>query len=151
LAAVQSLLRFELPTAEERGRADQRAQTVALSCLIEMHRHGTTDAGDSRDLHDVTSLVMEQHGRRFSPNLFRALLKAIPIFPTGCLVELSSGDLARVVSQNEDNPFRPRVEITASASGEDLGERRIIDLARVPFLHVRNRVSGRTVPQRVAV
>jgi hypothetical protein len=57
-------------------------------------------------------------------------------------VELSSGDLARVVSLNEDNHFRPRVEITASAGGQDPGERRVIDLARAPFLHIRHRVKG---------
>lgn len=148
--SVHHLVRFDLPSTEERAQADQRAQIVALACLVELHRHGT---GESRpnDLHDVTSLVMEQHGRRFGPTLFRALLKAIPIFPIGCLVELSSGDLARVVSLNEDNHFRPRVEITASASREDQGERRVIDLARAPFLHIRHRVTGAVPTEQVAV
>ena len=148
--SVHHLVRFDMPSAEDRTRADQRAQVVALACLVELHRHGP---GEPRpiDLHDVTSLVMEQHGRRFSPTLFRALLKAIPIFPIGCLVELSSGDLARVVSLNEDNHFRPRVEITASSAEEEQGERRVIDLARAPFLHIRQRVSGAMPAARVAV
>jgi hypothetical protein len=148
--SVHCLLRFDLPSAEERARADQRAQVVALACLVDLHRHNVAESR-SVDLHDVTSLVMEQHGRRFSPTLFRALLKAIPIFPIGCLVELSSGDLARVVSLNEDNHFRPRVEITASSTGEEQGERRVIDLARAPFLHIRQRVSGTVAAARVAV
>jgi hypothetical protein len=147
--SVHRLVRFDLPTAEERAAADVRAQVVALACLVELHRHGPGN-GMPIDLHDVTSLVMEQHGRRFSPTLFRALLKAVPIFPIGCLVELSSGDLARVVTLNEDNHFRPRVEITASSSGEEHGDRRVIDLARAPFLHIRHRV-GAGVPERVAV
>jgi hypothetical protein len=86
----------------------------------------------------VTSLVMAQHGQRFSPLLFRALLRAVPIFPIGCLVELSSGDVARVVTQNEENHFRPRVEIASGAVG---AERRVVDLARAPFLHIRHRVA----------
>jgi hypothetical protein len=142
---VHGLLRFDLPTPSERSRADTAAQVVALASLLEMHTHGSDDRPES-DLHDVTSLVMEQHGRRFSPALFRALLKAIPIFPIGALVELSSGDLACVVSLNEDNHFRPRVEITASAGGHDPGERRVIDLARAPFLHIRHRVKGAGAP-----
>jgi hypothetical protein len=148
--SVHRLVRFDLPSAEERTRADQRAQVVALACLVELHRHGSAE-NQPLDLHDVTSLVMEQHGRRFNPALFRALLKAIPIFPIGCLVELSSGDLARVVSLNEDNHFRPRVEITASSAGEEQGERRVIDLARAPFLHIRHRVAGARPAARVAV
>ncbi len=148
--SVHLLLKFDLPSPEERARADHRAQVVALASLVDLHLRGS---GENRpaDLHDVTSLVMEQHGRRFSPTLFRALLKALPIFPIGSLVELSSGDLARVVSLNEDNHFRPRVEITASASGQEQGERRVIDLARAPFLHIRHRVGAAMPADRVAV
>ncbi len=148
--SVHRLVRFDLPSAEDRAAADLRAQIVALACVVELHRH-RQDESLPIDLHDVTSLVMEQHGRRFSPTLFRALLKALPIFPIGCLVELSSGDLARIVSLNEDNHFRPRVEITASASGGEHGERRVIDLARAPFLHIRQRVNSPTPEARVAV
>lgn len=150
IRAVHGLLKFELPTAEERTRADARVQVVALASLLDLHSHGSGDRPPA-DLHDVTSLVMEQHGRRFSPALFRALLKTIPIFPIGALVELSSGDLARVVSLNEDNHFRPRVEITASVSGQEPGERRVIDLARAPFLHIRHRVTGDMPAVKVAV
>ena len=53
-------------------------------------------------------------------------------------MELSSGDVARVVTQNEENHFRPRVEI---ASGTVGAERRVVDLARAPFLHIRHRVT----------
>ena len=148
--AVHLLLKFDVPSAQQRARADMRAQVVALAALVELHRHGP-DEKRPADLHDVTSRVMEQHGRRFSPVLFRALLKALPIFPIGSLVELSSGDLARVVSLNEDNHFRPRVEITAPASGQEQGERRVIDLARAPFLHIRHRVTGVVPAPRVAV
>ncbi|PYS96761.1 MAG: hypothetical protein DMF50_03190 [Acidobacteria bacterium] len=125
---VHALLRFDPPAAAERARADLRAQVVALASLV--------------DLHFQAQAVMEQHGRRFNPSLFRALLRAIPIFPIGALVELSSGDLARIVSLNEDNHFRPRVEIAAATGAEGLAERRVVDLARAPFLHIRQRVSG---------
>jgi hypothetical protein len=138
---VHGLLRLNPPPPAERGRLDPRAQAVALASLIDMHFHAPPE-GRPTDLHDVTPLVMEQHGRRFAPALFRALLRAIPVFPIGSLVELSSGDLARVVSQNEDNHFRPRVEIAAAASAEGLGEKRVVDLARAPFLHIRQRVAG---------
>jgi hypothetical protein len=150
IRAVHGLLRFDLPTPQERARADTSAQVVALSSLLDLHSHGSGDRPPA-DLHDVTSLVMEQHGRRFPPALFRALLRAIPIFPIGALVELSSGDLARVVSLNEDNHFRPRVEIIASASGQEPGERRVIDLARAPFLHIRHRVTAAAPSVREAV
>jgi hypothetical protein len=141
IVQVHALLGFDTPTVQGRARSDGRVQVVALAALIDLLFHGPRTE-THHDLNDITSIVMEQHGRRFNPALFRALLRAIPIFPIGALVELSSGDLARVVSLNEDNHFRPRVEISTASGGEGLAERRIVDLARAPFLHIRQRVSG---------
>jgi hypothetical protein len=136
IAEVRALLDPALPSTE-RSRADLRIQAVALAALAErLHQQGRERG---LDLHDVTSLVMAQHGQRFSPLLFRALLRAVPIYPIGCLVELSSGDVARVVTQNEENHFRPRVEIASAGGGT---ERRVVDLARAPFLHIRHRVAA---------
>jgi len=44
-----------------------------------------------------------------------------------------------------------RRKISAAADGRDQGERRVIDLARAPFLHIRHRVTGAVPAQRVAV
>ena len=127
--------------AADRTPADLRSQAVALAALI--HRAYQEGQAKGLDLHDITSHMMVEHGRSFSPLLFRALLRAIPVFPIGCLVELSSGDLARVVSQNDENHFRPRVEITAPRGGGPVvGEARVVDLARAPFLHIRHRVGS---------
>ena len=136
LAEVRLLLDAVAPSTE-RSRSDLRLQAVALAALA--HRMHESGLARGLDLHDVTSLVMAQHGQRFSPLLFRALLRVVPIFPIGCLVELSSGDVARVVTQNEENHFRPRVEIASGAPG---AERRVVDLARAPFLHIRHRVAA---------
>jgi len=134
VADVQAVL-GPLTPASERGRTDLRSQAVALASLIDLTYH----ASPAADLHEVSSLVMARHGQRFSPLLFRALLRAIPIFPIGCFVELSSGDIARVVALNHENHFRPRVEIASSSGGS--AERRVVDLARAPFLHIRQRVA----------
>ncbi|HUD71473.1 MAG TPA: hypothetical protein VMQ62_05885, partial [Dongiaceae bacterium] len=136
---VQALLASAPPAPAERGRADLRVQAVALAAIL----HRTWHDGHARgiDLPDVTSAVMAAHGQRFGALLFRGLLRAIPIFPVGCQVELSSGDLARVVAQNDDNHFRPRVEITTSP-GRSGAERRVVDLSRAPFLHIRHRIGA---------
>jgi hypothetical protein len=139
IAQVHATLRFD-KSAADRPRIDLRAQTVALASLIDLTFHGPQEQRPS-DLHEVTSLLMAQQGMRFAPVLFRALLLTIPIFPVGAYVELSSGDLARVVSLNENNHFRPRVELT-TGSADPAAERRIVDLARAPFLHIRQRVAG---------
>ncbi|MCZ6696570.1 MAG: hypothetical protein O7A63_08535 [Acidobacteria bacterium] len=139
IVRVQALLGFDPPPQEMRGRADYRPQAVALASLLELTYHGPARR-EPFDLHDAASLIMEQHGRRFGPLIFRALLRAVPIFPVGSWVELSSGDLARVVSLNDDNHFRPRVELASGSVGDRAGGR-VVDLSRAPFLHIRQRVT----------
>ncbi|MEE9291533.1 MAG: HD domain-containing protein [Acidobacteriota bacterium] len=139
IVRTQALLGFDRPPQEMRGRADHRFQAVALASLLELTYHGPART-EPFDLHDAASLVMEQHGRRFGPVIFRALLRAVPIFPIGSWVELSSGDLARVVSLNDDNHFRPRVELANGKTGDEPGGGRVVDLSRAPFLHIRQRV-----------
>jgi hypothetical protein len=139
IVRTQSLLGFEMPPPAARSRADHRAQVVALSSLLDLCFHGASGARPF-DLNDDASRMMGKQGRRFSPAIIRALLSAVPIFPIGAWVELSSGDLARVVSLNEDNHFRPRVELTGGGIGEGCPDRRVVDLSRAPFLHIRQRV-----------
>jgi len=136
---VHVLLSAESAAPGDRARADLRSQAVALAAIIDRTWHD--GRGRGVDLNDVASAVMSTHGQRFSALLFRGLLRAIPIFPIGCHVELSSGDIARVVSQNDENHFRPRVEV-AQAAGRPGPERRLVDLARAPFLHIRQRVAA---------
>jgi hypothetical protein len=141
IAQVHRMLRLDLPTPEERARTDQRSQVVALASFMDLHYHGLIDPRPA-DLYEVTSVVMAKHGQRFSPVMFRALLRAVPVFPVGSLVELSSGDMARVVSLNQDNHFRPCVEITSADLAGAPTDGRVVDLARAPFLHIRQRVVG---------
>jgi hypothetical protein len=140
IGEVRSMLASGPAPGADRAPADLRSQAVALAALI--HNAYQIGKANGLDLHDITSNMMVEHGRTFSPLLFRALLRAIPVFPIGCLVELSSGDLARVVSQNDENHFRPRVEITSARGAAAVGEARVVDLARAPFLHIRHRVSS---------
>jgi len=138
---VHALLAAGSAAPADRARADLRVQAVALAAIIDRTWHD--GRGRGLDLHDVASAVMSAHGQRFSALLFRGLLRAIPIFPIGCYVELSSGDIARVVSQNDENHFRPRVEV-AQAAGRPGAPRRLVDLSRAPFLHIRQRVAAPT-------
>ncbi len=141
IIAVQTLLTFHREPQEANGRPDHRAQAIAMASLLDLTLHGPPRP-QPFDVHDAASLIMEQHGRRFEPMIFRALLQTVPIFPIGCWVELSSGDRARVISLNAENHFRPRVELLNGSSKDGAPERRIVDLSRSPFLHIRQRVSA---------
>ena len=140
---LEEAIRCVHRTASSKDHAPEKdpvIQIVGLASLLEMNSRGSGPSRP-RDVHDATAVVLERHARAFGRDVFRALMMAVPIYPVGCRVELSSGDFGRVVSLNTVNYFRPRVEIRVTGGGRGLPERRVIDLARAPFLHIRHRVA----------
>ena len=58
---------------------------------------------------NATYMLYRQQGRHFSEELVRCFIQAIGTYPTGSLVELSSGEIGIVVSQNPGLRLKPNV------------------------------------------
>lgn len=54
-------------------------------------------------------MLYRQQGRHFSEELVRAFIQTIGTYPTGSLVELSSGEIGIVISQNPGLRLKPNV------------------------------------------
>jgi len=54
-------------------------------------------------------MLYQQQGQYFSKTLVKAFIQAISTYPTGSLVELSSGEVGVVISQNPGLRLRPNV------------------------------------------
>lgn len=54
-------------------------------------------------------MLYQQQGRYFSEELVKTFIQAISTYPTGSLVELSSGEVGVVISQNPGLRLRPNV------------------------------------------
>jgi putative nucleotidyltransferase with HDIG domain len=55
--------------------------------------------------------MLEWSGHHFDPQLTRAFIRSIGIYPTGSLVRLASGRLGIVLEQHPDKPTHPKVRI----------------------------------------
>ncbi len=62
---------------------------------------------------DVVKELIEKEGLGFSSRTVKALISAVTIYPPGSLVELSTGETARVIKVNPGSLTRPLVEIIA--------------------------------------
>lgn len=69
---------------------------------------------------------------RFQRELVEQFIQAIGLFPTGALVELSSGEVGVVVSQNEARRLRPRVMLVLDAAKRRYRQLRVVDLNAQP-------------------
>ncbi len=67
---------------------------------------------------------------QFDPDVFKAFVRSLGIYPTGSLVRLASNKLAVVVDQNPERLTAPRVKVFFSTAS-NMGIRpRLLDLAR---------------------
>ncbi|RMA82254.1 HD-GYP domain-containing protein [Umboniibacter marinipuniceus] len=67
--------------------------------------------------------------RLFQEQLVVEFIQAIGVYPTGTVVELSTGDVGVVVEQNFARRLRPVVAIVRNALGETLEKMKILDMS----------------------
>jgi hypothetical protein len=72
-----------------------------------------------------------QKGTKFSFELLEMFFKVIGIWPKGTIVALSDSRVAVVKEVNEDDIYRPQVQIVSQSPRE------IIDLRQAPALEIK--------------
>ncbi|MFL0810383.1 MAG: DUF3391 domain-containing protein [Agarilytica sp.] len=73
--------------------------------------------------------LYEQRGVEFQEELVVEFIRAIGLYPTGTLVELSTGEVAVVVEQNFDRRLKPVVMVVTDAVKEPIYDNFVLDLA----------------------
>jgi len=68
----------------------------------------------------------------FDAGLVEQFIRFIGIFPVGSLVELNSGEIGVVISQNAEERLKPRVMVIRDAKGIELRPQKLLDLSRSP-------------------
>lgn len=73
-------------------------------------------------------MLHQQRGQYFSEVLVRHFVQAISTFPTGSLVELSSGEVGIVISQNPGLRLRPNVVLLLDSNKKPYGSYTVVSL-----------------------
>jgi HD-GYP domain-containing protein (c-di-GMP phosphodiesterase class II) len=78
------------------------------------------------------SALYKSRGVHFDANLVEQFIRFIGIFPVGSLVELNTGEIGVVISQNPTERLKPRVMVIRDVKGYALPVQKLLDLARSP-------------------
>ena len=74
--------------------------------------------------------LLSDNSRRFDPDVLKAFVRSMGIYPIGSIVVLNNAAIARVMESHSDAPLRPRIKIIVDEFGkhykDDAGE--ILDL-----------------------
>ena len=73
--------------------------------------------------------LLEWSKFHFDPELVRAYVRSVGIYPSGSLVRLESGRLGVVMEQHQDKPMQPRVKVMFHAVHQRYLPPEIVDLA----------------------
>ena len=73
---------------------------------------------------------MAQWDGHFEPNVFKAFVRSIGIYPIGSMVKLKSGRLAVVIDQNEKSLLAPMVKVFFSTKSKMRIPTEILDLSK---------------------
>lgn len=76
----------------------------------------------------------------FEYELIKILIERLGVFPLGSLVELNTGEIARVVKLNHNITLRPMVEIIYDTDGKVPKENKMLDLTSQPTIYIKGSV-----------
>ena len=81
---------------------------------------------------NALNLLFRMRGKSFHPVLVEQFIRCIGYFPVGSVVELNSGEIGVVVSQNVEQRLQPRVMVVRDAAGQPLRPQKLLNLAKLP-------------------
>lgn len=78
----------------------------------------------------AVSRLYDVRGIEFQEDLVIEFIRAIGLYPTGTLVELSTGEVGVVVEQNFDRRLKPKIMVVLDAVKQPLYKPELLDLAQ---------------------
>jgi HD-GYP domain-containing protein (c-di-GMP phosphodiesterase class II) len=78
------------------------------------------------------NMLYKWRGVFFDSSLVEQFIRCIGIFPVGSVVELNSGEVGVVISQNMAKRLLPRVMLVRDAAGNPMRPHKLLDLSREP-------------------
>jgi len=74
--------------------------------------------------------IISDNFKKFDPNIVKAFLKGMGIYPIGSIVLLNNSTIGRVIEIHDDAPLRPKIEIIINELGIKMEKSVIIDLLK---------------------
>ncbi len=86
---------------------------------------------------DAIREMVKHHKQAFDPDILKALIESISLYPIGTYVQLNTGEIGLVTHIHPYRPLRPVVHISMDHHGQEIPERSI-DLTTQPNLTVEH-------------
>jgi hypothetical protein len=94
--------------------------------------------------------ILSDNSRRFDPDVLKAFVKIMGIYPIGSIIRLNNGVVARVADVRGEAPLRPKIRIMFDEKGMEIQpkEGKVIDLFKEKGLFITRALDPKNFPQR---
>ena len=89
--------------------------------------------------------ILSDNSRHFDPNVLRAFLESMGIYPIGSIVQLNNSSIGRVVENHSDAPLRPRIELLIDEYSARLERPETVDLVERKNLFIVKAIDPRVM------
>lgn len=124
-------------TGYPRGlKGDELGVLGAIAGIVDVFDALTTKRpyAEAMSPSNALNFLQKMRGTAFHPVLVDQFTRCIGFFPVGSAVELNSGEVGIVISQNMAKRLQPRVMVVRDAKGALLRPQKLLDLAKLPKL-----------------
>lgn len=116
------------PLGLKGGSIDPLARLIAVADVFEALSHPRTYRSPNTAL-EALEQVASMGGDWFDPGVVAALVNEISAFPLDSYVQLTTGEIARILATNPENLFRPQVEVLWDSDWTRVDPPRRVDLS----------------------
>ncbi len=81
--------------------------------------------------HEAIAELYDLRSKKFQAELVEQFIQTVGLYPTGSLIELSTGEVGAVISVNGLRRLRPSVMLLLDSNKEPLQQFRLVDLSRL--------------------
>ncbi len=129
--AAQHHERFDGTGYPNKLKGEQISLYGRMGAIVDVYDAITSDRVYHKGMTPTAALgrLLEWSKYHFDPDLVRAYIKCVGIYPSGSLVRLESGRLGIVLEQHEDKMMKPRVKVIFHADNKHYLPPEVIDLA----------------------
>lgn len=103
-----------------------------MAAIIDSYDAMTTSTAYRKAMpeHEALQQIYNMRDKHFQQELVEQFLQCMGVYPTGSLVELSTGEVGVIMSQNVKQRLKPRVMMLLDKAKAACAQRRIVDLAK---------------------
>jgi len=112
------------------------AKIIGLADMYEAITHDRPHR-EGINTHKAIKLLIGPSRDKFDVEAMKIFINKMSIYPIGSIVELNTGEIARVTNTQPGSPLRPIVMIIRNSYGEHIVERKIVNLAKENLIFIK--------------